>query len=126
MKIRKRRGKTIKDELCYMLNLTPKRTGLKVIIWSEQNGESRNKSNKIPSVKITGKDYEISISLEESPRELTRSGKIEQKDEKDIQNAIDYISKNLDLFLRHFKTSPLEFDDDDLKEELRKRGYYKY
>lgn len=32
-----------KESLFKMTNLTPKRTGLKVVIWSEQQGFTRNK-----------------------------------------------------------------------------------
>lgn len=114
----------IENNLIEMANLSPKRTGLKVVIWSEQNGDKRNKPDGEPRFKIMGKDYEISYSLEENPRELARSGKIKQSDRKDIQDAIEYVVRNLDLFIKHFTTSAFEFDDDDLKEKLRKRGDY--
>ena len=44
---------------------------------------------------------------------------------KDIEDAIDYVCRNLDLFLKHFKMSAFEYDDDDFKDDLRKRGEYK-
>lgn len=108
-----------------MANLSPKRTGLKVIIWSEQYGINRNTPHDENRIKITGNDYDISISLEKHPRILDKSGKIKQSDKKDIKNAIDYISRNLDLFLKHYNSTPYEYDDDDLKDDLRKRGDYK-
>lgn len=117
--------KNIEENLIEMANLSPKRTGLKVVIWSEQNGDKRNKPDSEPRFKIMGKDYEISYSLEKKPKELAKSGKIKQSDRKDIDEAIDYVVRNLDLFIKHFTTSAFEFDDDDLKEELRKRGDYK-
>lgn len=113
------------ESLIEMANLTPKRTGLNVVIWSEQNGESRNKSDNIPRFKIMGKDYSLSCSLEKTPRILAKSGKIKHTDKKDIDDALNYVSRNLDLFLKHFNTSAFEYDDDDFKEDLRKRGEYK-
>ena len=58
------------ESLFEMTNLTPKRTGLNVIILSEQNTEIKNKSSKEPKFKIIGKDYSISYSLEENPKIL--------------------------------------------------------
>lgn len=113
------------EPLFEMANLSPKRTGLSVIIWSEQQGFTRNKPDSTPRFKIQGKNYELSYSLEEKPQLLAKSGKIKQSDKKDIKEALQYVSKNLDLFLKHFNSTPYEFDDDDLKEELRKRGEYK-
>ena len=100
------------ESLFEMTNLTPKRTGLNVIILSEQNTEIKNKSSKEPKFKIIGKDYSISC-------------KIKHSDIKDIEDAIDYVCRNLDLFLKHFKMSAFEYDDDDFKDDLRKRGEYK-
>ena len=54
-----------------------------------------------------------------------KSGKIKHSDIKDIEDAIDYVCRNLDLFLKHFKMSAFEYDDDDFKDDLRKRGEYK-
>ena len=56
------------ESLFEMTNLTPKRTGLNVIILSEQNTEIKNKSSKEPKFKIIRKDYSISYSLEENPK----------------------------------------------------------
>ena len=111
-----------KESLFEMTNLTPRKTGLKVIIWSEQNGEDINKEDKLPGFKIEGKDFELSYSLEENPKELARSGKIKQSDEKNIKEAVQYISRNLDLFLKHYNSTPFDYDDDHLKDDLRKRG----
>lgn len=90
------------ESLFEMTNLTPKRTGLNVIILSEQNTEIKNESSKEPKFKIIGKDYSISYSLEENPKILAKSGKIKHSDIKDIEKAIDYVCRNLDLFLKHF------------------------
>lgn len=117
--------KETNEPLFEITNLSPKRTGLSVIIWSEQQGFTRNKPDNTSRFKIQGKNYELSYSLEEKPQLLAKSGKIKQSDKKDIKEALQYVSKNLDLFLKHFNSTPYEFDDDDLKDELRKRGEYK-
>lgn len=75
--------------------------------------------------KIDGNDFSLSLSLEEKPKILAQSGKIKQSDKSAIKEAIDYVTRNLDLFLKHYNSTPLEFDDDDLKEALRERGDYK-
>lgn len=113
------------EPLFEMANLTPKRTGLKVVIWSEQQGYTRNKKDSEPRFKIDGGDFSLSFSLEKNPRELARSGKIKQSDEKSIKEAVEYVSRNIDLFLKHYNSTPFEFDDDDLKDALRERGEYK-
>lgn len=43
----------------------------------------------------------------------------------DIKEAIKYIGRNYDLFLKNFNDADDSFDDDDLKTELSKRGDYK-
>lgn len=117
-------SKETNEPLFEITNLSPKRTGLSVIIWSKQQGFTRNKPDNTPRFKIQGKNYELSYSLEEKPQLLAKSDKIKQSDKKDIKEALQYVSKNLDLFLKHFNSTPYEFDD-DLKDELRKRGEYK-
>lgn len=114
-----------KESLFKMTNLTPKRTGLKVVIWSEQQGFTRNKPDNEKRFKIDGNDFSLSLSLEEKPKILAQSGKIKQSDKSAIKEAIDYVARNLDLFLKHYNSTPFEFDDDDLKEALRERGDYK-
>lgn len=113
------------EPLFEMANLSPKSTNLKVVIWSEQQGFKRNKKDKTPRFKIEGREYELSYSLEEKPKLLAKSGKIKQSDKKDIKQALDYVIRNLDIFLKHYNSTPFEFDDDDLKDELRKRGEYR-
>lgn len=113
------------EYLIEMANLSPKKTGLNVVIWSEQQGFKRNKSDKLPRFKIQGKDYEVSYTLEQNPKLLAQSGKIKQSDKNDIKQALNYVVKNIDLFLKHYNSTPYEFNDDDLKDALKERGYYK-
>lgn len=103
-----------------MANLTARRTGLPTVtIWSEQKGELRNKPDNDKRVKITGPGYEVSVSIEEEPRILAKTKNIK------IKEAMKYIGRNHDLFLKHYQSSEDEYDDDDLKDDLRKRGEYK-
>ena len=96
--------------LMEMTNLSPKRTGLKVAIWSDGDGKSRNKKDKLPRVKIGTNDYEVSVSIEKEPKILAQT---------------KYISKNYDLFLKHYESSYDDFDDNDLFDALRERGDFK-
>ena len=39
--------------------------------------------------------------------------------------GVEYVSRNFDIFLKHFNSSNEEFDDQDLIDALRERGEYK-
>lgn len=120
----KRLIENINENLFEMANLSPKRTGLSVVIWSEQGGDKRNKPDNYPRVKVSGNDYDVVISLVDF-KILAKSGDIKQSDKKDIKKAVEYIKRNSDLFLKHYNSSAFVYDDDDLKDDLRKRGEYK-
>ena len=113
------------EEWIYMANLSPKKTGFNVVIWSESQGVTRNKNNKVPRFIIEGRQYYISLSLENKPQIIKQFGEIKQSDKKDIQTAIDYVVRNLDLFLKHYNDTTDDFDDEDLFTSLRERGEYK-
>ena len=109
-----------------MANLTSRRTGLPAVtIWSDQSGINRNKPDNDARVKITGLDYEVSVSIEKKPRILARTKNIKQSEMNNIKAAMEYIGRNYDLFLKHYESSEDIYDDDDLKNDLRKRGDYK-
>jgi hypothetical protein len=44
---------------------------------------------------------------------------------KNIQEAMKYVGRNYDLFLKHWNDTDYSYDEDDLKNDLRKRGEYK-
>lgn len=113
------------DSLFEMANLVPKRTGLSVEIWADHKGESRNKIDKVPRVKIGTNEYQVSVSISSVPELLARSKYIKQSEMKKIKEAMDYVAKNADIFLKHYLDKDDSFDDTDLVEELRKRGFYK-
>lgn len=120
-----------REPLTEMANLIPKKSGISVDIWSEHRGIRRNKKDVEPRVKIGLDDtYSISVSIEEKPRILAVSSSLRKKKKgspewKKMQEGIDYVGRNADLFLRHYNDTDDSFDDDDLKDELRKRGEYK-
>lgn len=114
------------NDLCEMANLTPKRTGLNVQIWADHSGFKRNKKDKYPRVKLGKDNVSISISISEHPVVLVKSGKIKKSDENDFLEGEKYIAKNSDIFLKHYFDEDDSFDDDDLKQELKLRGYYKF
>lgn len=116
----------LNNSLFEMANLSSKRTGLSVSIWSDGDSIHRQVKHNIPRIKIGKRGlFSISVSIEEHPRILAKSRNISQSDLLSASEAIDYIGRNYDLFLKHYNSTDEEYDDDDLKEDLRKRGEYK-
>ena len=113
------------DFLMEMAILSPNRPGLEVVIWSDGNDKSRNKKDKLPRVKIGTDDYEVSVSIEKEPKILAQTKNIKQNEMNKIKEAMKYISKNYDLFLKHYESSYNDFDDNDLFDALRERGDFK-
>lgn len=115
-----------------MANLTPKRTGLKVQIWSDHGGVLRNKKDHKPRVKIgTNDGKSVSVSIEPTPVLLAVSSSLKKDPEgspswKGIKDGITYVGEYYDLFLKHYMDTSDDFDDDDLRDALVKRGAYKY
>lgn len=116
---------TENEILMEMANLSPKRTRLQATIWSDNNGVSRNKKDKQPRVKISTSDVEVSVSIGPKPKILASTKNIKQSDIKKIKEAMDYVGRNYDLFLKHYNDKTNEFDDYDLFMALAKRGDYK-
>ena len=115
-----------KEDIWAMSNLNPKRTNLPVIIWADHSGVDRAVLHRnSPRIKISKDAVSISISIEEYPRILTQSGAISKTDMRDLQQGIEYVARNWDIFLKHYQDTDFSFDDDDLKSELRARGDYR-
>ena len=109
-----------------MANLIPKNTGLEVNVWSDGQGVLDNYKHKKPRVKIGKRgQYMISVSIESKPKILVKSKGITKSQLKSCQSAIEYVGKNYDLFLKHFNDTNDSFSDDDLKDALKERGYYR-
>ena len=119
------------SSLMEMANLTPKKTGLSVNIWSEHRGIQRNKPDKDGRVKIAyTDDYSVTVSIAPVPRILGTSSKLKKKIQgssewKAIKAGIDYVGRNFDLFQKHYSDLTDDFDDEDLFNALRARGEYK-
>ena len=125
-------SKLSEANLYEMANLTPKKTGLSVQIWSDHAGILRKKRDKDKRVKIGTQDgeYSVSVSIEPTPEILATSNKLKKINLgdsiwKSINQGIEYVARNYDLFLKHYEDTEDEYDDDDLKEDLRKRGDYR-
>jgi len=115
-----------KEDIWGMSNLNPRRTNLPVIIWADHSGVDRSVSHRnSPRIQISKDEYSVSVSIEAVPQIKAKSGKITSNVMQDIQQGIDYVARNHDIFLKHYLDTDFSFDDDDLKEELRKRGDYK-
>ena len=113
------------EDIFGMSDLNPKRTGLPVTIWVDHNGVSRNVSHSnTPRLKIgIGTAWEV-YTIEPEPKLKASRPNIKHSDKKKIQEGVDFIKRNYDILLKHYYDTEYEFDDDDLKEELRKRGDY--
>ena len=114
-----------KEDLFCMANLVPKRTGLSAYIFSEHSGVQRNIPHNVPRVKISTTDSSVSVSIEENPKILAGENSIKPGDKKAINNAIKYIGRNYDLFLKHYMDVDDTFDDQDLFDALRDRNEFK-
>ena len=109
-----------------MSNLIPKNTGLSVDIWSDHKGVLDKYKHNEPRVKIGKRgQFMISVSIEPKPKILVKSKGITKSQLKSSESPIEYDAKNYDLFIKHFNDTDDSFSDDDLKDALRERGYYK-
>ena len=75
-----------------MANITPRRSGIPVDIWSDHSGVQRQVSHRgTPRAKIGYQGEEISVSIEESPKILAPKGRSFSKSVmKNLQTGIDY------------------------------------
>lgn len=115
------------DSVFGMANLNPNKTGLPVIIWSDHSGISRNKKDNDSRIKIgvNNSGPSVSVTIEQNPRILAKSKNIKKSDMKKLQEGIDYVGRNYNLFLKHYQDTSFDFDDEDLFNALRERGEYK-
>lgn len=116
---------TENEILMEMANIDTKSSHLQANIWSDHNGKSRNKKDKQPRVKISTSDVEVSVSIERNPKILAQTKNIKQTDMNKIKDAIKYVGRNYDLFLKHYNDTTDDFRDIDLFMALAKRGDYK-
>lgn len=116
----------MKRYIMSMANINKKRTGLKVNIWSDGQGCLRNKSDHAPRVKIDVGDSTLSVTIESDPKVIAPKGNwrstYKQSEISAIEEAIAYIGRNSDLFLKHYMDTDGSFDDVDLFDALRDRN----
>lgn len=108
-----------------MSNISPKRTGLSCNIWVDDTGSSRNVPHSVPRVKITEGDYQISVSISDNPKVLAKSTHIPHSVMKHMRDAMSYVSRNYDIFLRYYKDGGETYDTQDMFDDLRSRGEFK-
>ena len=117
------------QDIFAMANLNPAKSGLSAQIWSDGQGCTRNKLDTIPRVKIVKDDCKVSVSIEPEPRVLAPKGdwrkKFQQSEVSAVEDAIEYVGRNYETFLKHYNDTDGSFDDESLFAELRQRGQYK-
>lgn len=118
---------TYEEEHLYeMANLTKKKTGLSVDIWSEHKGSSRNVSHNSPRIKLSNNEMSIVISIAKNPLILALPSGLSRKEAYRIfKDGIEYIKNNYDIFLNHYNDVDDSFDDEELFKALRDKGVYK-
>lgn len=104
------------------IRILGKYTSLKVDIWSKWCGDDE------PIILIGNIDknnnYLIIATISPTPYILNQTPNITNEQMKDIQDGIDYVAKNYDLFLKHYTDPTGQFSDDELIDALAKRGDY--
>lgn len=119
--------KVIRDGSVFgMANLNPKKTNLSLVIWADHNGVSRKVlHHDTPRVKIGNNDYNVSVLISDNPKILAKSRKLKSSELDKVNEAIEYVARNNDIFLAHYFDTDFTFDDEDLFSALRDRGEYK-
>ena len=102
-------------------HLTSIRSGLSVELWSHHGGVEQT----IPIIQIMSIDLCVYVSISENPKILMYTREMSDLEQKDIDDAVDYIRRNYDLFLKHYTDTDFNFDDEDLFNALRERGEYR-
>lgn len=114
------------DDVFGMANLVPKNTGLKTDLWVDHKGVQHKVSHyNIPRLKVGPRDNRIPVLIDEHPKTLIDEKTIDQKLLKDVKSTFPYISRNQDLFKRHYFDVTDDFGDRDLENALIKRKDFK-
>ena len=110
-----------------MANLNPQKSGLgNIVIWSDHMGVLRNVQHNQPRIKLQIGDMSIVVSISAKPEILSKSKTVTSKVKLAMfSKGIDYVSRNYDIFLKHYMDTDFSFDDEDLFKSLRARGEYK-
>ena len=102
--------------------LNPQKTGLgNIVIWAEHGGAQKGKS---PGIRLEIGNKFICIGIEADPFILGKSQDVKLKDLVAFEPGVRYVSRNCDLFLRHYQDQDFSFDDEALFQALRERQEY--
>lgn len=105
----------------YSTELSPRKTGLKTIIYPEKNrfNSGVRVHNDMPKLRICNSrnKYEdtFCITIEENPRIIIGENKLSKEEYADV---CSFVRKNLDVLLKHFEPDN-QFDDDELLDAVR-------
>lgn len=124
----KRLIKLSEDDIFGMSNLNPQKAGLgDIVIWSDHGGVSRSVSHRnTPRIKLSIGDMSISVTISAQPEILAKNRAVSSKRKlAEFDDGIAYVSRNYDIFLKHYMDTSFEFDDEDMFNALRDRGEYK-
>ena len=123
MKITKHVNKV--EHIFGMANIHAKRTGLSVNIWAEYGGVARKAKHKLPRLKVgIPGGSEVSATIEPVPVIVAKTSNIKKSDMRAIQEGLDYVGRNHDLFNLHYMDTEGDFDDMWLMLALKSRGEF--
>ncbi len=109
--------------------LSPRRTGLKVNIWSKWNvSESLKEPNIIIGRAEYWNRYIIVVTISSTPKIIAQTSNITDEQKQELKEGIKYVARNYDLFLKHYNNdgnNGKDFDDEDLIKALKEKGEYK-
>lgn len=109
-----------------MSNLIPRRTGLKTQLWIDHNGVSRKVAHSnVPRLKVGPVNNEIPVLIDKNPKVLVNEKSIKPKLLSEVKSTFPYISRNEDIFKKFYFDTTDEFDEEDLRNELKLRGDWK-
>ena len=106
--------------------LDPQKAGLDdVVIRSHHGGILRSEAQKYdPHVELKKGDMFILVQISFNPEILIKSKHVSDHDLQAFQQGIEFISRNHDIFLKHYMDTDFSFDDEDFFQALRERGEY--
>ena len=120
------------DEGFFMVTLTPKDTGLALYLSMDDTGSmsenGNHRSDNTPRIWVhsgynTKYLCEAIVTIEAKPKIIIQKC-VKPKDNKKIKEAIDYISRNYDIFLKHYLATE-NYDNGDMFDDLKTKGELK-
>lgn len=104
--------------------INPRKSNLGYVnIRAIHNGIAAPELSDTPQVYLERENMIITVSISPAPVILKRNENATTERLSEFSRGIEYITRNNDLFLKHFTDN--SFDDEDLFQALRDRGEYK-